>query len=261
MSSFLKLGAATFFWTLVVIALAVAIFSNLAHAGVQVTHFSVASSQRTKAPMKQVTRAPAKQKTVKVLQQSVVDHVSFMDFESFACPPGRITSTRLGLRYDELKNKQMDITRFDNIMGYNEWTSPIQLWPWKQGFTLFKGWPRTPGAYGSAKYVVPTDRPAHQRTIGWGVESIPGPGIDVSISSTCGNFSPAARYCAESNSRGSGRLVSTKYPTSPVVAACVQVAGREYWYNWRLTNPQGVPTGDNCVANICQFGFQNNHTP
>lgn len=232
-----------------------------ASAAVQVTKFQVTTSNPRMQQAQTVKKTALARGSVKQAQVSTIDHVSYMGFESLACPAGRITSTRLGLRYDELKNKQMDITRFDNIMGYVEWTSPIQLWPWKQGFTLFKGWPRTVGAYWGAKFVVPTDRPANQRTAAWGVETIPGPGIDVAISPVCGDFSPPARYCSSLNSRGSGRLISTKHPTSPVVAACVLVAGREYYYNGRLSNPRGEPTGDNCTANVCQFGLQNNHTP
>jgi hypothetical protein len=189
----------------------------------------------------------------------VVDNVSYAGFESLACPPGRITTTKLGLQYGNGMDKNMDVTNAENILGYTAWAGPRAAYPFKNGFTLFKGYPRTVGAYIGAKYPVPVGTLPVQWTKLGTNETVPGPGTDHAISAVCGDFSPAARNCAKHGAIGGAQLFSTKMYAAPVNAGCVHVTGRDYYLNIRLTNPATAST--NCGATTCQFGLQNNHTP
>lgn len=176
-----------------------------------------------------------------------------------SCPAGRINTTVLSLRYDGFGRKLMDVTKADNILGYNDWTQALQLFPWKQNYTIFWGFPRTAGAYVAGEFVVPTTTPVNQ----WGrlqnLETIPGPGTDWALSQQCGDFSPAAQYCATANVFGGRPYGTYKLPNAPVTAGCTLRPGERWYMMFRLHNP--AAGGHNCTATTCQFGVQNNHNP
>lgn len=176
-----------------------------------------------------------------------------------SCPAGRIVSTVLSLRYDGIGRKSMDVTKADNILGYNDWSGPRAEFPWKQGYTIFWGIPRTPGAYIAAEFVVPNNTPTNQWGKLYNTETIPGPGTDWALSKQCGDFSPAAQYCASSNVI-TGRLYGNyKVPGAPIAAACELRPGERWYMMFRLSNPSAG--GQNCNATTCQVGVQNNHNP
>ena len=241
-------------------------FSATVNAAVQVSHFSVSTSvakpqnrtAQVKAPAvqtKPVTRVAVAAKPKAVA--NVLNIITRNGFDNLNyCPPGRIVRTNLGLRYDDIKDKQMDVTSLDNILGYNEWTGPRVLWPYKQGFTLFKGFPRTAGAYIAAKFTVPLTSDPLQYQNMWGVESLPGPGVDMVLSEQCGDFSPIPK-CSAFNARFD--YFRNAVPTAPPLVKCVLIPGVTYHLNIRITNP--AVQGPNCNAQTCQFGIQTNHTP
>lgn len=153
----------------------------------------------------------------------------------------------------------MDVTQADNIFGYNNWTDARLAFPWKQNYTLFWGFPRTVGSYIAAEFVVPASTPPNQ----WGrlqnLETIPGPGTDWALSQRCGDFSPAAQYCAASNVITGRAYGNYKLPGASVVAACTIRPGERWYLMFRLHNP--AAGGQNCNGTTCQFGVQNNHNP
>ena len=178
-----------------------------------------------------------------------------------SCPPGRLMTTQLSLRYDGLGGsvRNMDVTQADNIFGYNSWTDPRMSFPWKQNYTIFWGFPRTAGAYVAAQFTVPVSTPANQSGILQNLETMPGPGTDWALSQVCGDFSPAAQHCASSNVISGRRYGVYKLPGLPATAGCDLQAGGTWYMMFRLTNP--AAGGQNCFSTTCRFGVQNNHTP
>lgn len=175
-----------------------------------------------------------------------------------SCPAGRITSTVLSLRYDGFGRKVMDVTSADNVFGYYEWNSPILQFPWKQGFTIFWGLPRTPGTYVAMKFKVPANTPMTTYGRIYKGETSGGPPGDFAISPSCGDFSPQAQYCFRENILTGGLYGSYKAPGSAVVAACTLVPGQEYYLNLRITNPS--LNHFDCTNTTCKMTIQNNHS-
>jgi hypothetical protein len=174
------------------------------------------------------------------------------------CPAGRLTSAYIAVQsYTGGNRRLMDVTQADNLFGYYSWSTGRLSYPWKNDYTVFE-FPRAP-AYIAGKFVVPLNSIPAQ----WGtfrnLETLPGPGIDFAISPRCGDFSPAAQYCAADNVYGGRALVADKLPGYPGIALCKLTPGATYYVNIRLHNP--AAGGANCTSVLCKFGIQRNHTP
>jgi hypothetical protein len=154
--------------------------------------------------------------------------------------------------------KLMDVTQADNLFGYYAWNLERLSYPWKNDYTIFD-FPRTAGLYIAAKFVVPLNSIPSQ----WGsftnLETIPGPGLDFTISERCGDFAPTVPYCSADNVYGGRALVKDKLPSYPGPALCKLTPGGTYYLNIRLDHP--ATGGANCTSGLCRVGIQRNHTP
>jgi hypothetical protein len=175
------------------------------------------------------------------------------------CPAGRITSMYLAVgSYTGGGRKLVDVTTADNVFGYYTWNSSRLSYPWKNDYTILE-YPRTVGAYTASKFTVPLTTPNNQWGIFGKLATLPGPQFDFSISTRCGDFSPAAQQCFALQQFNNGNMLGDRLPGYPAPSLCPLVPGGTYYINGRLSNPTTSVT--NCTNNICKVGIQRNHTP
>ena len=180
------------------------------------------------------------------------------------CPAGRQAVADICYNYNLGTGCALstDITRFENIWGRTQPTDSPLPFPGVNGFAIIKNFDKTQGSYIAAKFTVPAGglSPTLSGLFSHG-ETYPGPNLTMSISQTCGDFSPTSSICLRSNINGGGIL--TKYKNSAIpdgtVVACPLAPGQTYYVNIKAYNP--AQTSSDCSGNICRTTVQNNFNP
>lgn len=129
---------------------------------------------------------------------------------------------------------RVDVTAYENIWGHSNNSDAAILWPGRNGTqpALLDFWKTQ---FVAAKFHVPADvNPRQIVTMGYGTY-YSGPTLDLSVSTTCGDFNPANANCVTTNV-GAGSSFK-KIVVAPYVNGCPLTPGTDYYVNIRMTNP------------------------
>ena len=175
------------------------------------------------------------------------------------CPAGRQTVADVCYSYGPSNcANNTDVTKFENIWGRTAGTDPTAvLFPGENVFAILKNMQKT--GYISARFVAPTTPNNF-----WGIfnhaATTSGPPLDMTISSTCGDFGVADFRCNVTNIPTGDNMLAWKLPGYPGPALCQLTPGATYYLNFRITNPPPA-THNDCSGSTCKVNIQDNHTP
>jgi hypothetical protein len=189
---------------------------------------------------------------------AALDSIFTNDFELPVCP--RLQQENSNLSYmPDLSQliTNVDVTKYENIWGRSGAGMPISLFP---GVSHNVAILLNRGLFIAAKFTVPTSGMSagangyltHAETNG-------GPPLTMSISTQCGDFSPASTQCFRQETSSFGILAHWRLPTGSG-NGCVLTPGQQYYVNFKLTNPNAVDT-INCSRDYCVVSILSNITP
>jgi len=188
------------------------------------------------------------------------DSVIFRDgFDAQACPAGRQTVADIGYSYGlgaTTIARGVDVTQADNIWGRTSPTQPIVGFPWDNYFAIITNFNKT--KYIAAQFVVPDNTDVFLTGLFSHGETLPGPNLTMSISTTCADFDPLEAICLRTNINAGGLLTKFSLPgVAPTVIACPLEPGQTYFVNIKMTNPPA--THQDCNSTTCKVTVQTNH--
>jgi hypothetical protein len=185
-------------------------------------------------------------------------------FDADACPAGRQTVADIGYTYglgSTTIARGVDVTQADNIWGRTSPTQTIVGFPWDNYFAIIMNFNKT--SYIAARFVVPDDADPLLTGLFSHGETLPGPNLTMSISTTCADFHPADAICLRTNINAGGLLTKFMLPgatdprTGLPVIACPLEPGQTYFVNIKMTNPP--VTHQDCNSTTCKVTVQTNH--
>ncbi|GAA0714268.1 hypothetical protein GCM10009105_18630 [Dokdonella soli] len=153
--------------------------------------------------------------------------------------------------------QNVDITTLDSIFGHLAAGDTLVPMPWNQGYVTLGNW--NTAQIIAAQFTVPASGlPSTQTGFFTHGETMKGvQGVDMSISTTCGDFAPGG-ICQNANVSGGQIGMAWKVPTAAGTAYCTVTPGQTYYLNIRATTPVQYAVGD-CSNGICRASFNNNH--
>lgn len=171
-----------------------------------------------------------------------------------SCPAGRQTVGNLFYPPSQTLRNNVDLTLWDNIWGHNSTTDPVVPWPGFPGSNpVIKNFDKT--QYVAAKLHVPADLgyQGFYKNISYNG----GPNLTMSISETCGDFTPTQSACLrEDIPSGDQGMVYWRQATGTNFY-CHLDANTDYYVNIKLTDP--TADGPNCTpSGTCYVHVQNN---
>jgi len=170
------------------------------------------------------------------------------------CPAGRQTTANVCYHYN-LGTSQCspgtDVTTFDTIWGRGAPNDTPQPFPGRQGYAIFKDFQKS--NYIAAQFTVPMSGATTGKFFRG--ETLPGPGVTMSISSTCGDFSQTTP-CQRAQSVPGTELVRWKMASDPNYG-CPLTPGGTYYVNLKVTDPNAGHT--DCSGSTCIITIQNNY--
>lgn len=177
------------------------------------------------------------------------------DFDATsACPAGRQVLADFAYGGDNsLRNRyNVDVTQWDNIWGHATALDAVVPFPGRSNAVpIFLNF--DPSSYIAAHIDVPAGM--QPNTYGWIAQTEYNHEADLTaaISTSCGDFSPAAQTCF-SQGIGGGNLVPWAIP--PPNTFCPLQPGVGYYLNLKVVN------SSECASSTCVVGTSNNiHVP
>jgi len=170
------------------------------------------------------------------------------------CPAGRQTAADVCYHYNLGSSCSLstDVTQFKNIWGRGSPSDTALEFPGRQGYAVFKNLQKS--QYIAARFTVPQNLSTSGGKFYRG-ETLPGPGVTMSISQQCGDFS--LEYpCQRARDVPGTELVRWKNPTASG-GGCELVPGQTYYVNLKVTNPSAEHT--DCTGSSCKMTIQNNY--
>ncbi len=154
--------------------------------------------------------------------------------------------------------RNVDITQFKNIWGRNAPTSTILDWPQRNYAAIFTTYDKT--KYIAAKFKVPASGMTSDFGRMFMADNLNGPNTTVSISKTCGEFTPTnlGANCLTTNNGKNDQIVGWKLAGArPGWPMCELTPGEEYYLNIKATDPSA--TSPDCNGNVCRLQIQNSY--
>jgi len=168
------------------------------------------------------------------------------------CPAGRITSSNMAYVPSSGTRPNVDVRVWDNIWGHSTSTDTTVAWPGRiDSQPSILQFLRT--GYIAAKIVVPAGQ---SNSYGWISHTDYNYGLDltVSISETCGDFSPANAVCHMQTTSGQ-LLVPWRVGAG---GFCPLLPGHTYFFNMKPTDPAAGTTTCAATSSTCVIGTSNN---
>lgn len=181
-----------------------------------------------------------------------IDPVFRDGFDADACPAGRQQVSDVG--YSNGTVEDVDVTVFDNIWGRDRFNEPPEAFPATSSTATILDFDKT--AFVAARLSMSPFTPDYYSgAFGYSESNDPGsPNIDLSISTACGDFSPALGECVAFNAApGFFSLVVWNLVENESAPSCVLDTNREYFLNVRATDPSAPApacSGDVCALEI-----------
>jgi len=177
------------------------------------------------------------------------------DFDApSACPPGRQYLADFAYGGDNsLRNRyNTDVTEWDEIWGHATALDSAVPFPGRSNAApIFLNF--DPAGYVAAHFVVPAGM--QPNTYGWIAQTEYNHEADLTaaISTSCGDFSPAAQACF---SAGTGGANLVPWAVPPPNTFCSVAPGGDYYLNLKVTD------SSECSSSTCTIGTSNNlHIP
>ena len=165
-----------------------------------------------------------------------------------SCPSTPLVRMAVGnIRYPNTGSgvrNNVDLTVYDNIWGHLNNTDGVTPWPGVNGTQpAILNWNRA--TYVAAKFHVPANESTHQYgRLGYGTY-YSGPPMTLSISSTCGDFSPTNPVCVSTHGAGES---FNKWVIDPFTNGCPLTPNTDYYVNIKMADPNTSECGSNGVC-------------
>jgi hypothetical protein len=170
-------------------------------------------------------------------------------------PGSRLSTSNIAYTPSSGVRNAVDVTDWSKIWGDSNPTDTTVPWPGRHDSApIILQFDRN--KYVSAKFTVPAGQAA---SYGWIAHTEYNYGLDLTttISTTCGDFSPANSLCKSVTTSG-GLLTPWRVGTGNF---CPLLPGTTYYFNMKATDPTQTNTGCAATSQTCPIGTTNNFNP